>query len=70
MDITHYMHTLGQQARQASRALARAETSKKNQALLAIATEIRAAAVTLKQQNALDLDAGRAKAWMRLYLIA
>ena len=55
------MQQLGQQARTASRALSRAGTNAKNQALLAIAAEIRAAAETLKQQNSLDLDAGKAK---------
>lgn len=61
MDIQHYMHTLGQQARVASRAISRAGTNAKNNALLAMASEIRAAAVTLKQQNTLDLEAGKAK---------
>ena len=61
MDIKLYMQTLGQQARAASRALSRASTNSKNHALLAIATEIRAASDTLKQQNSLDLEAGKAK---------
>lgn len=61
MDIQHYMQTLGQQARVASRALSRAGTHAKNNALLAIASEIRATAETLKQQNLLDLEAGKAK---------
>lgn len=61
MDIKHYMQTLGQQARSASRALSRAGTNSKNHALQAIATEIRAASDTLKQQNSLDMEAGRAK---------
>lgn len=61
MDIEQYMHTLGQQAKAASRALARASTQAKNHALLAIASAIREAADTLKQQNALDLAAGKAK---------
>jgi len=61
LDIEQYMHTLGQQAKAASRALARASTQAKNHALLAIASAIREAADTLKQQNALDLAAGKAK---------
>ena len=61
MDIKNYMQQLGQQARTASRALSRAGTDVKNQALLAIAAEIRTATETLKQQNLLDLDAGKAK---------
>ncbi|PCJ32330.1 MAG: glutamate-5-semialdehyde dehydrogenase [Gammaproteobacteria bacterium] len=61
MDIQHYMQILGQQARDASRALSRAGTAVKNQALLAIANEIRISADVLKQQNKLDMDAGKAK---------
>ena len=61
MDIQHYMQTLGQQARAASRALSRAGTNTKNDALLAIASEIRTTANILKQQNLLDLEAGKAK---------
>ena len=61
MDIKHYMNTLGKQARVASRALSRAGTDVKNQALLVIAAEIRASVSTLKQQNALDMVAGKAK---------
>ncbi len=61
MDIQHYMQTLGQQARVASRALSRAGTNAKNNALLAISSEIRASSELLKQQNKLDLDAGKAK---------
>lgn len=37
MDIKDYMQGLGLQARAAGRVLSRADTSKKNQALLAIA---------------------------------
>ena len=61
MDIKLYMQTLGQQARSASRSLSRAGTNSKNHALQAIATEIRASSDTLKQQNLLDLEAGKAK---------
>lgn len=55
------MQTLGQQARDASRALARADTGAKNLALQTIADEIRARAETLKQENARDLKAGQEK---------
>lgn len=61
MDIEQYMHTLGTQARAASRALSRASTQAKNHALHTIASAIRGAADTLKEQNSLDLAAGKAK---------
>lgn len=61
MNIAQYMQTLGQQARDASRALARAGTEQKNTALLAMAAAIRNAADLLKQENAKDLDAGKVK---------
>ena len=61
MDVEQYMQTLGQQARRASRVLARSATSAKNAALLAIADEIRQSAQQLQQQNQLDLDAGKEK---------
>ncbi|MBT3504192.1 MAG: glutamate-5-semialdehyde dehydrogenase [Piscirickettsiaceae bacterium] len=61
MDIELYMQTLGKQAREASRVLSRASTATKNHALLTIAREIREAADTLKEQNALDLAAGKQK---------
>lgn len=61
MDVNEYMQSLGQHARQASRALARAGTETKNRALLAMAAEIRAAAETLKRENERDLEAGRSK---------
>lgn len=61
LDVNEYMQNLGQHARQASRALARASTEVKNQALLAMANEIRATAETLKLENARDLEAGKVK---------
>ncbi|MCC5796571.1 MAG: glutamate-5-semialdehyde dehydrogenase [Methylophaga sp.] len=61
MNISDYMQTLGQQARQAARLLARASTSDKNVALLEIATQIRSAASSLKEENAKDMDTGKAK---------
>lgn len=61
MDVNEYMQSLGQHARQASRALARAGTETKNKALLAMAAEIRAATETLKRENERDLEAGKSK---------
>lgn len=61
MNIAQYMQSLGQQARDASRALARAGSEQKNSALLAMATAIRESATLLKQENAKDLEAGKAK---------
>lgn len=61
MNIAQYMQTLGQQAREASRALARAGTEQKNTALLAMAAALRASADLLKQENARDLIAGQNK---------
>ncbi len=54
------MHTLGRQARAASRVMARADTRAKNHALLAIAAAIRREQATLLAANRADLDAARA----------
>ena len=61
LDIQAYMQTLGQQAKQASRALSRADTNAKNHALRIIASMIRANSDQLKQQNKLDMEAGEMK---------
>lgn len=61
LDVNEYMQTLGQHARKASRALARASTDVKNRALLAMANELRATVETLKLENARDLETGKAK---------
>lgn len=61
MDTQQYMQLLGQQARRASRELARAGTAQKNQALEAIAEQIREQREYLQEQNALDLHAGKDK---------
>ncbi|HCD06257.1 MULTISPECIES: glutamate-5-semialdehyde dehydrogenase [unclassified Methylophaga] len=61
MDVAAYMQKLGQQAREASRVLARATTNSKNAALLAMANAIRSQAETLKSANQQDLVAGKAK---------
>ncbi|MGB5541434.1 MAG: glutamate-5-semialdehyde dehydrogenase [Gammaproteobacteria bacterium] len=58
-DVAGYMQTVGQSARAAARAMSRADTGKKDAALLAIAGAIEAAAGTLKAENARDLEAGR-----------
>lgn len=61
VDVAAYTQKLGQQAREASRVLARATTSDKNTALMAMAKAIRDQAAVLKNANQLDLDAGKAK---------
>ncbi len=58
-NIQHYMQTLGQQARLASRAMAKADTATKNKALLAIATAIRRDASSLRAANERDLAAAK-----------
>ncbi len=60
MDITNYMHTLGRAARDASRAMARADTRAKNLALATIAAAIRRDAAALLAANAEDVAAARA----------
>ncbi|SMP42799.1 glutamate-5-semialdehyde dehydrogenase [Noviherbaspirillum suwonense] len=60
MDIQHYMNDVGQRARAASRAMARADTAVKNQALSLIAAAIRRDAALLKDANRRDLEAARA----------
>ena len=59
MDITEYMHTIGRQARSASRAMARADSATRNQALLLIAAAIERDAPALVEANARDLAAAR-----------
>jgi len=60
MDIKTYMHQLGSNARQASRAMARATTSEKNNALLFIAEQIISSSARLMQENEKDMQAGKA----------
>jgi len=60
LNVKDYMHTLGRQARIASRIMASASTSAKNQALLNIAAAIRRDAATLLEANREDMDAARA----------
>ncbi len=59
-DLMTRMQHIGVAARAASRVIARADTRRKNDALLAIATAIRRDAVRLKAANAEDLEAARA----------
>jgi glutamate-5-semialdehyde dehydrogenase len=60
MDIKQYMDEVGQRARQASRAMARADTAARNRALALIAAAIRRDAALLRAANEQDLDAARA----------
>lgn len=60
-DVQAYMIQVGEQARLASRAMARADSGAKNKALHAIADAVDAAADALKAENAKDLSAGKAK---------
>ena len=60
MDIKHYMNDVGQRARKASRAMAKASTAAKNQALSLIAAAIRREADALRAANQKDLEAARA----------
>ncbi len=61
INVKDYMQQLGGHALAAARVISRAETAQKNRALLAIADLLLAEAEQLKQANALDLEAGRAK---------
>ena len=60
MDIKHYMNDVGQRARKASRAMAKASTAAKNQALSLIAAAMRRDADALRAANQKDLEAARA----------
>ncbi len=59
MDIKEYMQDLGQSARTASRAMAKADSNAKNAALLAIAEIIEQRKDTLISENKKDLKAGK-----------
>jgi glutamate-5-semialdehyde dehydrogenase len=60
MDIKHYMNEVGQRARKASRAMAKADTGAKNRALALIAAAIHRDADLLRAANRQDLEAARA----------
>jgi len=59
-NVTEYMQQLGQQAREASRAMAKASTGLKNEALQNIAANIEANRDALKAANQKDLQRGEA----------
>lgn len=59
MDVKQYMQDLGQRARTASRAMARANTGAKNEALRHIAAALEASQAELIAENAKDLEQGR-----------
>jgi glutamate-5-semialdehyde dehydrogenase len=61
LDIKQYMTQLGQQARDASRELAKADTNKKNHALISLADTILESRASLLAENEKDLAAGREK---------
>ena len=58
MSIEHTMAVIGQQARAASRAMAKADTQQKNQALLYLAEALESSIPTLLAANEKDLQAG------------
>lgn len=60
MNVEQYMNELGQQAREASRLVARADSGAKNRALLAMAETIDNSREVLAAANQKDLDAARA----------
>jgi glutamate-5-semialdehyde dehydrogenase len=59
MDVKQYMTTVGQSARQASRAMAAAKTGTKNNALIATADAIERARGKLLAANQKDMEGGR-----------
>jgi glutamate-5-semialdehyde dehydrogenase len=59
MDVKDYMQRVGTAARQASRAVARADTAQKNQALLAMAEAIEREQPALLAANLKDVEAAR-----------
>ncbi|HEU5282543.1 MAG TPA: glutamate-5-semialdehyde dehydrogenase [Burkholderiales bacterium] len=61
MDIQSYMHGVGREARRAARAMARADTRAKDEALAAMAAAIERDAARLLDANAQDVDSARAK---------
>ena len=61
MDIQTYMHQVGREARKASRAMARAETRAKNDALLSMAAAIERDVDKLLAANQCDVDGANAR---------
>ena len=60
MDVKEYVKTLGSKAREASLAIAKAETGIKNAALMAMADEIMASQSALLDANLKDMEQGKA----------
>ena len=69
IDVTQYMQTLGEQARVASAAIARASTADKNRALLAIAEKLEQQVQQIIDANALDMTIARKSIYPALCLI-
>ncbi len=61
MDIQSYMHSVGRAARSASRAMAKAETAAKNDALMTMARAVERDIARLLDANRKDVEAARAK---------
>ncbi len=61
MDIQSYMHSVGREARKASRAMAKADSAAKDKALLAMAAAIERDPERLLNANLLDVEGARAK---------
>ena len=61
MDIQSYMHSIGRAARAASRAMAKAETGAKNDALMTMAQAVERDIARLLDANRKDVEAARAK---------
>jgi glutamate-5-semialdehyde dehydrogenase len=61
MDIQSYMHSVGRAARLASRAMAKAETGAKNQALMSMARAVERDVARLLDANRMDLQAAQSK---------
>ena len=61
MNTVEYMTNVGENAREAARVIASAETRVKNDALLAMAKEIRARCSEILSANQKDLDNARQK---------
>ncbi|MBD9360585.1 glutamate-5-semialdehyde dehydrogenase [Methylomonas sp. EbB] len=59
MDVKQYMQQLGQQARAAGREISKAESGRKNSALLKIAEAIAAGSAEIASENRKDLAAGK-----------
>ena len=59
MDVREHVQQLGRQAREASRALARAGTEQKNRALHAIAGEIRSRKDAILEANRADVSGAK-----------